>query len=436
MKMRKEKGIALPLVMIAIMFGAIIIPSFLGRVSTSLIGSRNYRNTLDAQYAGDAAAEHAIWNLEHGSLADAIPDAGDTISYNLGQPVNGLTPQIKVSNAWDIIAWDNFNSGDWTGGSGWLGDWTYSGSAAITSISSPYEGTYHVRLTSNTGVISREVDLSKQIHVHLCFWAKADSLEPGNTAICRVSPDGSAWTTIKTWADGDDDALYHYYDFDITSYGLTGTFFISFQSLMNSTTDYLYVDDLKVVWPAMDIELTAEDNLETGDWAGGEGWLGNWIYTGDSSVTTSGTPYGGSYHLLLQNSTGYTARAVDLSAQSLAHLQFWAKVYAFEGGDYAYCLVSSDNVTWNTVYTFDNQSPDNTYLYYDIDISAYDLTSQFWIAFQAGMNQADDYFYVDDISINAVRAYCITITAGDRILKAAVDLMSGTVTVLCWWYLV
>jgi len=436
MKIRNEKGQALPLAMIAILVGALVIPPFLGYTGTSLIGSRNYGDILEAQYACDSGVEHAIWNLTEGGIENSIDDSGEFVSYNLTEAINGLTTGVKISNAWEIIAWDDFESGDWAGGEGWLGDWTYSGDASVTTLGTPFEGTYHLRLRSSTGVANRSVDLSRQISAHLRFWARVNSFEPANTVICRISHDGVDWTTVYTWTQSDSDDTYHYYDINLTPYGLTETFWISFQSNMNSTGDYFYVDDLDIVWPATEVELMADEDFESGDWTGGEGWLDAWTHTGASSVNATGTPYEGSYHLLLQGTDGYAARATDLSVQSIAHLRFWAKVNDFEGDEYVYCLVSSNGTDWGTVYTWYNDDDDNTYHHYDIDISDYDLTEECWVAFEADMSGADDYFYVDDISIDAVRAYCITATAGGRILKVAVDLMDGLENVLCWYFLV
>ena len=75
----------------------------------------------------------------------------------------------------------------------------------------------------------------------------------------------------------------------------------------------------------------ANDNFESGGWTGGNGWLNNWYYSGDATVTNAGTPYQGIYHLRLRANTGYVERAVDLSSAVSAHLRFWAKVNSFEG---------------------------------------------------------------------------------------------------------
>ena len=98
MKIKSEKGQALPLVMIAIAIGALVIPSFLGHAGSSLIGSKTYGQSLDAQYAADAGAEHAIWNLTDGGIALSIPNNGDNVSYVLPESVNGLTANVTICN--------------------------------------------------------------------------------------------------------------------------------------------------------------------------------------------------------------------------------------------------------------------------------------------------------------------------------------------------
>lgn len=98
MKIKSEKGQALPLVMLAVMVGALVIPPFLGHMGSSLMGSRSYRQSIDAVYAADAGAEHAIWNLTDGGIADSIPSTGNTTSYELSESVNGLTANVTISN--------------------------------------------------------------------------------------------------------------------------------------------------------------------------------------------------------------------------------------------------------------------------------------------------------------------------------------------------
>jgi hypothetical protein len=91
-----EKGQVLPLVMIAIAFGALVIPPFLNSAGTSLIGSRNYRQSLEAQYAADSGAEHAIWELKYGGLGASFKEIGDKVDYILGENVNGVQVYVAV----------------------------------------------------------------------------------------------------------------------------------------------------------------------------------------------------------------------------------------------------------------------------------------------------------------------------------------------------
>ena len=92
-----EKGQALPLAMMALAFGALIITPFLGHAGTSLTGSRIYGDIIRHQASCDAGIEHAIWNLTRGSLAEQIPETGDTVTYQLAETLNNLTTTVTVT---------------------------------------------------------------------------------------------------------------------------------------------------------------------------------------------------------------------------------------------------------------------------------------------------------------------------------------------------
>jgi prepilin-type N-terminal cleavage/methylation domain-containing protein len=145
-------------------------------------------------------------------------------------------------------------------------------------------------------------------------------------------------------------------------------------------------------------ELAADD-FESGDWSGGTGWLDDWWHQGDARITKSGKPYGGKYHLRLRRSTGYVKRAVNLAGKSGVRLQFQAKVKSFEGSDFAQALVSSNGVDWTVVRKWTTADSDGKYHPVEIDLSAYNLTAEFWIAFEAQMSGRRDYFYVDDLKV-------------------------------------
>lgn len=82
-----------------------------------------------------------------------------------------------------------------------------------------------------------------------------------------------------------------------------------------------------------------------------------------------------------------------------ARLRFWWKAYSFEAGETATAEIY-DGV-WRTVLTVVDGQDTNVYQYADIDLSGYQMVSNFQIRFRARMSNTADYFYVDDIQIVA-----------------------------------
>jgi hypothetical protein len=147
----------------------------------------------------------------------------------------------------NVLASDNFESGGWGGGSGWTGGWSHTGDSSVTASGSPHGGSRHLMLRRGTGYASRQVNLAGRTKAYVRFWAKAYSFEPTENASARVSSDGgNTWHTLKTWVDGEDDNVYKYYNFDVTSYGLTSNFIVAYKADMSWTNDYFYVDDVEV----------------------------------------------------------------------------------------------------------------------------------------------------------------------------------------------
>ncbi len=170
-----EKGQALVIVLVLVAFGGLVIAPFLGHAGNSLIGSRIYGEAINQQYSSDAGVEHAVWDLTYSDLADQLTLPGASTSYQLGEAINGIAPNITVSRGWETIASDDFESGGWAGGTGWLYDWNYAGDASVVTTGTPYEGSYHLRLRANTGYVKRAIDLSGLPGARLQFWAKANS---------------------------------------------------------------------------------------------------------------------------------------------------------------------------------------------------------------------------------------------------------------------
>ena len=194
----------------------------------------------------------------------SLQESGGVVNASLTVSVDSLRGIIAKSTSFSVqrrpsaptpvptppplrLAWDDFESGGLTGGSGWLTNWTASGDYAVTTSGTAYQGSYHLRLRSSTGYATREVDLSGKSSARVQFWAKADSFEGAENAQLRVSSNGTTWTTVKTWVNGEDDNVYRFWDFDLSAYPLTGTFWIAFDANMGQASDNFYVDDLNII---------------------------------------------------------------------------------------------------------------------------------------------------------------------------------------------
>lgn len=161
--------------------------------------------------------------------------------------------------------------------------------------------------------------------------------------------------------------------------------------------------DVKLAGQAIQNVIIASDGFEDG-WSGGTGWLWGWWHEGYADITTSGTPHGDTHHLRLRASNGYVDRALDLSGQSNVHLQFWAKASSFETGEYAVCNIY-DGIAWDTVETWVDGEDDNIYRFYDIDLSSFNMSNQFYVCFDAEMSDTDDYLYIDDLELVTVSGW-------------------------------
>ncbi len=422
----RQAGQALIYVAIAVALVGVVMAPMLRFVYTGHRSVQEREQRMLELYAADAGIEDAMYQVKHN-----LPGVGD---LNYGDSYNPATPDgwndrnldVAVEKVWipdeicagcgdcagcedvgtpapteetdysDTIvmaglyqsvtlpaASDDFEASGWSGGVGWAGDWVASGSAAKGSDGDAVSGSRYLSLADTDGSAKRQTDMVGFFAPRLQFYAKASSLEEGDTAECSASTDGTNWTPVMTWDDGNNTDTYQYFDLDMSAYGNATQFWLKYSADLTGGT-------------------IASDGFEIPPvaWTGGSGWANNWLHTGYSSVTSSGSPHSGSRHALLQSSTGYIARPVDLSAYEAPKLTFWWKAYSWESGDKAYFFVSSDGVHWTPVRTWANGQDDNHYHQEEIDLSSYaGGSSQFWIAFDAGMSSTGDYFYIDDVWI-------------------------------------
>ncbi len=144
----------------------------------------------------------------------------------------------------------------------------------------------------------------------------------------------------------------------------------------------------------------AHDGFESGNYAGGLGWAGDWTASGDASILALSGPHSGSGHVRLRGSTGYLQRTVSVPPGSITlRLGFWAKVNSFESGDRADVLVRSTGASFTTVASFTSAHSDSNYHYYEVDLTSFLPATQIHLAFDAAMNASNDNLYLDDIRL-------------------------------------
>jgi hypothetical protein len=159
------------------------------------------------------------------------------------------------STAWNLceaqasvvdIASEKFEAHSWHIGKGWSDAWYHEGNASIVSSGGPYSGTYHMRLRAGDAWTDRPLNLSCLNNARLGLFVKVKSFEKKDYAELMISPGGNRWETLRRFTSADSDNDYHYYEFDLTPYGLTSTVSIGFEAEMSGKKDYLYVDDIRV----------------------------------------------------------------------------------------------------------------------------------------------------------------------------------------------
>ena len=255
MRMKKllggESGMILPMSMVMLLVGSIVVVPLLQTVSIGALIAGHASFAESEDFAGDAGAEDAIWNLLYDDLGSSIPNENDYAWYVLGNQINGESIDITVTYQGTNAAWDDLETHTWWGGSGWAGDWSTTGGTWIDMDDGPIQGTHHLEIRSPGGSATRIVDLSGQpSDLRLQFWAMIDDFEVDDNTELRFSPDGSQWDVAHIWDDTAPDETYVFFDIDLTPYTLSSQFHISYVAVTPEQGDgEFYIDDLKIVGP-------------------------------------------------------------------------------------------------------------------------------------------------------------------------------------------
>jgi hypothetical protein len=143
-----------------------------------------------------------------------------------------------------FVAYDGFESGNYSGGSGWAAAWSASGDVSILTSSQPHSGTRHVRLRRGTGLLSRSFDAPQgATSLALGFWTKIHSFEGSDRAEVRVNGITGA---VASFTSSDSDNRYRYVEVDISAALPQGQLQVTFDAMMGDTGDNWYLDDIRI----------------------------------------------------------------------------------------------------------------------------------------------------------------------------------------------
>lgn len=145
------------------------------------------------------------------------------------------TPTPTATPVPGNYAADDFESGGFTGGTGWYDtSWTTFGKATVTGSHTPYQGVKHVMIQQN-GRFYRQVNLATITTPVLSYAVKIESYDTGELAYVKVN--GS---TVKSYGN----TVYITDTVDLSGY--SGIVTIEFTGGADGNLDYYFVDTVRV----------------------------------------------------------------------------------------------------------------------------------------------------------------------------------------------
>ena len=154
----------------------------------------------------------------------------------------------------DIIAFDNFETGNYSGGTGWAASsWSVTSGSSVGNAANSTPGGSFSSVTasgSNRG-ISRTVDLTGASDVTLDFMYAHRFLEANENEQLRIDyNDGDTTTTLDTitlGASGNPLVGFFPASYSLDTSSLTGTTqTITFRTVGFGGTDFVYLDDIAI----------------------------------------------------------------------------------------------------------------------------------------------------------------------------------------------
>ncbi len=150
----------------------------------------------------------------------------------------------------DLIAFEGFESGDFSGGTGWTAaSWTVSAGTHVVT-SQKHSGSNGADMASGNRSIERTVDLTGYSDVKLSFWWGQNFLEGDENLVAKFF-DGDTTVTLETIAVTANSPSgsfkgWYFREYNLDTSTLTGTSQkIRFETIEGGT-DFFYLDDITI----------------------------------------------------------------------------------------------------------------------------------------------------------------------------------------------
>ena len=99
---RDESGIALPAVLILLLFSGLLVVPVLSHAGTGLKAGQLHENKLALSYAADAGLEQALWKTMNEEIILEQYDYETEYTYSLPQDINGMSIDISAQQIWPL----------------------------------------------------------------------------------------------------------------------------------------------------------------------------------------------------------------------------------------------------------------------------------------------------------------------------------------------
>lgn len=188
-----------------------------------------------------------------------------------------LAARPETASADIPISQDDFEDhGEGETGYGWLDDWEFGEGSSYSDSDNPHGGSSHIRLRGRSASAVRSALVAGESSLRLRFWGRSRDLED-NEAVIEVSEDGSNFVELRRW-NSDDDDEYTFFDFDLSSIGLSFTDRVWLRARVTGEEEEdgdLFIDDVVLVNTADDPGSAPDPEIapitldgEFDDWSG------------------------------------------------------------------------------------------------------------------------------------------------------------------------